>query len=98
MKALPGVEGDQVGADPTLAASNVYTVSEGILLKWLAYHYSKVRAPSPPLKLMRFDDDLRDCTVLAAAVISHVPSTAAKLNTVRIERARSLILTDVFCS
>jgi hypothetical protein len=43
LKTLPGVDGESMPSDPTLALSNVYTVAEGVLLKWLSYHYNKVR-------------------------------------------------------
>lgn len=47
MRSLPGVEGTDLPGDPTLATSNVYSVHEGVLLKWLSYHYNKVRGFSP---------------------------------------------------
>ena len=52
-------------ADPALAGSNVYSVSEGILLKWLTYHFTAM-APPQPRRIVNFDRDLRDGAVLCA--------------------------------
>ena len=46
-------------ADPALSGSNMYSVSEGVLLKWLTYHYAAM-APPKPKRITNFDKDLRD--------------------------------------
>ena len=64
-------------ADPALVGSNVYSVAEGILLKWLTYHYTTM-APSKPRRVVNFDSDLRNGTVLGALLQSHVPALATQ--------------------
>ncbi len=64
-------------ADPALAGSNVYSVSEGILLKWLTYHFTAM-APPQPRRIVNFDRDLRDGAVLCALLQSHVPALASQ--------------------
>eukprot|EP00698_Gefionella_okellyi_P007756 TRINITY_DN1898_c0_g1_i1.p1 TRINITY_DN1898_c0_g1~~TRINITY_DN1898_c0_g1_i1.p1 ORF type:complete len:2231 (+),score=540.36 TRINITY_DN1898_c0_g1_i1:707-6694(+) len=84
LAVLPGVDPSAAASDPTLSTSNVYSIAEGVLLKWLAYHYNKYRsdtgAGGEPIKLTRFDTDLRDGHVLAALLISHAPSLASTLD------------------
>lgn len=62
-------------ADPALSGSNVYSVSEGVLLKWLTYHYSAM-VPSKPKRITTFDRDLRDGSVLCSLLQSHLPALA----------------------
>ncbi|CAN0465306.1 unnamed protein product, partial [Hapterophycus canaliculatus] len=38
LSALPGGGGGKVETDPELAGSNVLSVGEGVLLKWMSYH------------------------------------------------------------
>eukprot|EP00736_Rhodelphis_marinus_P012698 Rmarinus@m.1878 len=73
VRTLPGMEMER-GPDPTLSNSNVYSVAESILLKWLTVHYN--RAQTDPVNCMRvtnFDDDLRDSRVLMTVIHSHAP-------------------------
>ncbi len=62
--------------DPALVGSNVYSVSEGLLLKWLTYHYV-VLGPENPKRLTNFEEDLKDGSVLCHLLQSHVPNIAA---------------------
>ena len=39
-KSLPGVPASESTVDATMSKSNVYSVSETILLKWMNYHYN----------------------------------------------------------
>ena len=64
-------------ADPALNGSNVYSVSEGVLLKWLTYHYTAM-APPVPKRVTNFDVDLRDGTVLCALLQSHLPALGSQ--------------------
>ena len=52
-------------------------MSEGVLLKWLTYHYTAM-APAKPRRVVNFDADLRDGTVLGALLQSHVPALATQ--------------------
>lgn len=40
-KALPGVPANDSNVEPHMTKSNIYSVSETILLKWMAYHYNQ---------------------------------------------------------
>lgn len=70
-KSLPGMDSSQADIDSTMTSSNLYSVSEAILLKWLNYHYSVV-FPQSPRKVTNFDKDLNDGIVLAAVIQNHV--------------------------
>ena len=65
------------GADPSLGGSNIYTVAEGILLKWLSMHFAEAMggtaADSGARRIYTFDKDLKDGAVLCAVLQSHVP-------------------------
>ena len=50
--------------------SNIYSVSECILLKWMQYHYENANKGHAKT-LTNFDDDLRDGTVIASVIKSH---------------------------
>ena len=39
-KSLPGVPGQDSNVDTQMTKSNIYSVSETILLKWMTYHYN----------------------------------------------------------
>jgi hypothetical protein len=39
-KALPGVPPQEAIVDPPMTKSNIYSVAETILLKWMSYHYN----------------------------------------------------------
>ena len=67
----------QQRADPALVGSNIYSVAEGVLLKWLTYHYTAM-APAKPKRVINFDADLRDGTVFGALLQSHVPVLATQ--------------------
>ena len=56
-KALPGMPSNQAGVDQAMVGSNIYSVPETILLKWMQYHYNKVN-PMHPKRLTNFDADL----------------------------------------
>ena len=39
-KTLPGVPINESTVDQPMSKSNIYSVSESILLKWMNYHYN----------------------------------------------------------
>jgi len=53
-----------------MTKSNIYSVAETILLKWMNYHYNKMN-PLHPKTLSNFETDLCDSTVFAALIRSH---------------------------
>jgi hypothetical protein len=74
-RQLPGIAesgGSAQPSDSTLAASNVYSVPESILLNWLTFHHKKLY-PREDLRVANFSTDLRSGRVLAAVLLSHAP-------------------------
>ena len=69
----------QGALDPRgLADSNIYSVAENILLRWLNYHFWRAnRGRYEARKVARFDTDLEDGIVLATVIQSHVPNCEA---------------------
>lgn len=41
-KTLPGMPPNEANVDAPMQASNIYSVAETVLLKWMQYHYNKV--------------------------------------------------------
>lgn len=41
-KSLPGMPANETTVDAAMTKSNIYSVPETILLKWMTYHYNKV--------------------------------------------------------
>lgn len=69
-KNLPGMAPALAVVDQAMQNSNIYSVSENILLKWMQYHYENVNKGHAK-QLSNFDEDLRDGTVIAAVIKSH---------------------------
>jgi hypothetical protein len=69
-KGLPGIPSNDANVDPTMTQSNIYSVSETIMLKWMQHHYNKIN-PQHAKTLTNFDDDLHDGLVFAALIKSH---------------------------
>ena len=69
-KNLPGLPPTETSIEPNMTKSNVYSVPEAILLKWMTYHYCKVN-PMHPKTVTNFDADLQDGQVFAALIRSH---------------------------
>jgi hypothetical protein len=55
--------------DMVVAPSNIYSISEQILLKWINYHLRK-----DAKKVVNFDKDLVDSLVIANLILAHVPN------------------------
>jgi len=73
-KALPGVPPAEAIVDPPMTKSNIYSVAETILLKWMSYHYSQINH-AQARQLTNFDADLQDSTVFACLIRSHYGET-----------------------
>jgi len=59
-----------------MTKSNVYSVPETILLKWMTHHYCKVNYMHPKV-VTNFDADLQDGLVFAALIKSHYGNAQA---------------------
>lgn len=70
LKTLPGMPSSETSVETAMTKSNVYSVSETILLKWMQFHYNQMNQLHPKT-LINFDHDLRDGTVFAALIRSH---------------------------
>ena len=63
-----------------LADSNVYSVHENILLRWMNFHFSKANTKEKygPARVIRtFDADLQDGVVLGAIIAQHCPGATS---------------------
>ena len=75
-KTLPGVPASESTVDQPMSKSNIYSISESILLKWMNFHYNKKNEMHPKL-ISNFDEHLRDSTVFAALIRSHYGEATA---------------------
>jgi len=82
LRTLPGVDVSELQPFPTYIGSNVYSVSECVILHWLNHHHSVI-FPSEKLSVTNFDSDLQDCRVFSAVIVSHIPSTKAVFTEMR---------------
>lgn len=70
MPGLPRKETEKMGT--ALTGSNVYSLPENLVLKWLTFHYNKT-FPSNARRVTNLETDLEDGLVIAAVLISHAP-------------------------
>lgn len=77
-KTIPGMSPEQATIDAPMTQSNIYSLSESILLKWFSYHFASAY-PMTSRKVRNFDQDLLDGTVLAAAVQNHIGAVGSLL-------------------
>ena len=63
-------------------------MSNGLLLRWLSAHYNAVRVDEAPAVLRSWSEDLRDCAVFAAVIVSHVPAKKKALEPVKVVLAQ----------
>jgi len=70
-KQLPGIPQSLASVTPDIISSNIFGISEMIILKWLSYHFAKIY-PEIARPVRNFDKDLTDGIVLASVIISHV--------------------------
>ena len=61
---------NETNVDLPMQSSNIYSVSETVLLKWMQYHNNKVD-PMHSKTLSNFDADLQDGQVFASIIKSH---------------------------
>jgi hypothetical protein len=70
-KNLPGMPPGESNIEPAwMQGSNVYSLAECILLKWMTYHYNQ-KYPTHQKQLTNFDDDLKSGVVFAALIEAH---------------------------
>lgn len=70
-KNLPGMPASESTIEPWMQKSNVYSLAECILLKWMTYHFNQVNPTHQVSMFTNFDSDLRDGRVIAALIIQH---------------------------
>ena len=70
-KSLAGVSPDKATISESMTQSNIYSLQECILLRWLSLHFSNIY-PMTSRKVYNFDQDLLDGTVISAVVQSHM--------------------------
>jgi len=70
MPGLPRKETEKMGA--ALTGSNIYSLPENLVLKWLTFHYNKT-FPASPRRVTNLETDLEDGLVIASVLISHAP-------------------------
>jgi hypothetical protein len=75
-KNLPGMPPTETTIEPYMTKSNVYSVPETILLKWMTYHYNKMNTMHP-MTITNFDADLHDGQVFASLIRSHYGNATA---------------------
>ncbi|MEE4247662.1 MAG: hypothetical protein V2I33_19840 [Kangiellaceae bacterium] len=69
-KTLPGMDPDKTIVDSMMAQSNIFSVPETILLKWLQVHFNAKNIMAPR-KVVNFDNDLADGIILAYVIQAH---------------------------
>ena len=75
-KALPDMPAIETNVDQAMQTSNLYSIPETILLKWMQFHHNKIN-PLHPKRITNFDADLQDGTVFGALIQSHYGPTKA---------------------
>lgn len=90
-KNLPGVPPTETGIEPNMTKSNIYSVPEAILLKWMTHHYCRVNQMHPKI-ITNFDIDLQDGLVFASLIRSHYGNAQAlqelKVSVQHVEQVR----------
>lgn len=69
-KNLPGMPAQEATVEAYMQGSNLYSVPETVLLKWMQYHYNKMN-PLLAKRVTNFDADLQDGRVFDALIRSH---------------------------
>jgi hypothetical protein len=78
IKAATSGELQQAFDARNLGESNVCSVPECILLRWLNFHYQRANKERyPPRTVCCFDADLQDSVVLSVVIQSHIPTCQA---------------------
>jgi len=79
-KGLADIPALETNVDASMQNSNLYSVSETILLKWMQYHYNTFSTKTGllhPKKITNFESDLQDSTVFKALIENHYGTTKA---------------------
>ena len=71
-----GTTSELKAADSAMSGSNVFSLAESTLLRWMSLHANLSTASAVPVWLTNFDKDLEDGTALCQLVASHIPSMA----------------------
>jgi len=71
-KSTPGLAND-TDPDMTLSGSNIYSVSENLLLKWLTINFQRA-VPTLAYRLTNFHDDLRNGLAFYSVMVNHWPT------------------------
>jgi len=62
-----------------LKSSNVYSVPENILIRWLEHHF-KISNPDRPVRYVKcFGEDMKDGVILCSLLLSHCPHLSKAL-------------------
>lgn len=69
-KNLPGMPTQEATVEAYMQGSNLYSVPETVLLKWMQFHYNKMN-PLLAKRVTNFDADLQDGRVFDALIRSH---------------------------
>jgi hypothetical protein len=81
---IPGVDRDRCQVDSTMRKSNIYSVSEIILLKWATYHFTQLNLLNATnKKFINFDQDFADGNAFAALLQNHCEPTSSTLHNMR---------------
>eukprot|EP00941_MAST-03F_sp_MAST-3F-sp1_P000816 g816.t1 len=62
--------------DPTLTQSNIYSVPENILAKWVSFHFKNCNPDQEDRRIVNFETDLKDGVLLCSLLLSHAPHLA----------------------
>jgi hypothetical protein len=71
--ALKKAFADFLAPDGALSGSNVLSIPELLLLRWLGYHHNRTSLPSARRRVVDFGADLSDGSVLVHVLLSHAP-------------------------
>lgn len=85
-RQLPGLDKELEIVDPTLSQSNVFSVPESILLKWMTLHYNKIfgqeQESDQPYRVIGFGGaQLNNSKAFAALFMSHIPNSRKRFGT-----------------
>ncbi|KAJ9446795.1 hypothetical protein DIPPA_05915 [Diplonema papillatum] len=67
-----------VSVDPSSAGSNLYSVAEGLLLKWFTVHQAHYFPSASEPRVTTFDE-LKSCKAFAAVLCSYIPTLETRL-------------------
>ncbi|MEW5300161.1 MAG: hypothetical protein WDW36_003110 [Sanguina aurantia] len=83
LKALPGMTSLNLPPDSAFTGSNVYSVSESILLAWASAHYTR-EFGAKVARVTNFDTDFASGAVLFSLLAAYWPSLSSKRRLLRL--------------